>query len=413
MKKCKYILLLFLAFVLSGCTTYHSSNKINNNRSMDFSLVYGEDNDREKPKTYRNSLLSDMENHTFGIGYDLSEINDDDENSYTKMTGKIDLIDEFCCADEDCSFNISDFMDNDVFSLNSGNFYRKNSQNSGLFYCERQGNKTVFTAKLKYRYKAIRCIGDEHNWVYPDALSDDDNRDDYYNTAEASYSVDLSDVYLLDSNADSNEDGVLKWNLDPTVISDINFTFELPTSDVHFDEEHINAPFVMTPGEVVKFFVYDDYDFIIYDMFGTKVEYTVDDNGYYYVAMPEKGDLYIEASSDLNDEIIDYNNKKIKLITDYYKSGEKIYFKVEGTNNIDDISIIDVNGNNIKCFYDDENKMFYFVMPDSDVSISLKQLKKEIDTNPNTYNVLYIYLFGLLVVFCLLIAYKKYKYFKV
>lgn len=239
MKKLRSIILLVVvAFILTGCMRFNAQMDIKKDKSMDFSIVYALDTSAFGDEAeIKDSDIKEMEKGGFSV-----ERYTDGTYKGVKLTKNVKNIDDVS-TEKDAEFDLSG-----VTSGNSGKKY--------LFKVKKGFLKNVYTAKYKFDTSKANTSNFSSSTLADDDLDSDDNLstdDDDWNTDDSTYddssydssdddidysqmmsSMDLSFNVKLpykalshNSNNSTNNDKELKWDLTKMNNEDIEFSFEL------------------------------------------------------------------------------------------------------------------------------------------------------------------------------------------
>ena len=233
MKKLRSIILLVVvAFILTGCMRFNAQMDIKKDKSMDFSIIYAMDKsmlgDEELLKD--DNLKSVKEK-----GFTVSEYSKDNMKGFT-LSRKVKNIDEVS-SDKDASYSLSGVVSDE------------DSKDEYLFKVKKGLLKNTYTAEFKFDSSDSSTTtsssddddddfftSDDDDWSFgDDSLTTEDDDDDDYDYSSLASSMDLKFKVTLpyaakSSNATStNNDGKeLSWDLSSVKSTDsIKFEFEL------------------------------------------------------------------------------------------------------------------------------------------------------------------------------------------
>ena len=231
MKKIRSILLLVVvAFILTGCMRFNAQMNIKKDKSMDFSIVYALDTSVwGEEGQMKDSDIKEMEKG----GYKVEKYTDGNYKG-VKLTKKVKNIDEVS-TEKDAEFDLSGITNS-----------KDNSKKKYLFKVKKGFLKNRYTAKYKFD-SSESGMTDTDTDTSTDTSDDDWNFDDdtSYDTEDSTgtddidytemmSSMDLSfqvnlpyDAIDHNSNNTTNNKKELKWDLTKMNNEDIEFTFEL------------------------------------------------------------------------------------------------------------------------------------------------------------------------------------------
>lgn len=193
MRKIKYLIIAVLLMLITGCSNYDMSMKINKNKSMEFTLTILSDDNSEIEEEFLN-YKNVLEQHNYFIErYNI-------DNKYGVIITKFfDNIDDVSKAKKDEEFNLLYMYNNDYES------------ESKMFYVEKK-----FTSN---RYIANFYI-------------DLSNLDIDLSNAEIKYSVEFPDEpESSNTNLMSEDRKTLSWNIKSLGKTEIDYVFVLNNYD--------------------------------------------------------------------------------------------------------------------------------------------------------------------------------------
>ncbi len=201
MRKLKWLVLLFIVVLLSGCVKYDTEMKVGMDKSITITSIssiqkeYAElqqNDDAEEIKKFQDN------------GYD-AENYQDDKYQGIKLTKKYDSIDMI--SSPNCGM------------VELTDIFEKKADEIVLFKSQKQGSVTTYTANFTYNLKEedIEAQGDV-------------DYSEYGSTMIFEYSFSLPDnVTIVSDNADSktNNDKTLNWKINFGELKKINFVFRI------------------------------------------------------------------------------------------------------------------------------------------------------------------------------------------
>lgn len=186
MKHIKYIMIVFLLLLCTGCVKLDEEMKINKNKSMIYTIDLASDN-----KDVINNYFNKEDLNNLKKFYSIKEYNKDNYKGI-KLTWNVKNIDDISST-SDVVFSINTIKDaipTNVFKVNKGWFHNSYSANF------------IFN---------VDDLVDEN-------ISDEDN--------SLTFKV-LLDKEALSNNADKVKNNTLIWNLDTNGTNEINFSFSM------------------------------------------------------------------------------------------------------------------------------------------------------------------------------------------
>lgn len=193
MRKIKYLIIVIVVMLITGCTNYDMSMKINKNKSMEFTLTILSDDNSEIEEEFLN-YKNVLEQHN----YSIERYNTNNKHGVI-ITKFFDYIDDVSKAKKDEEFNLLYMYNNDYES------------ESKMFYVEKK-----FTSN---RYIANFYI-------------DLSNLDIDLSNAEIKYSVEFPDEpESSNTNLMSEDRKTLSWNIKSLGKTEIDYVFVLNNYD--------------------------------------------------------------------------------------------------------------------------------------------------------------------------------------
>lgn len=186
MKHIKYIMVVFLLLLCTGCVKLDEEMKINKNKSMIYTIDLASDNKDVINNYFSNDNLNNLKKF-----YSIKEYNKDNYKGI-KLTWNVKNIDDISST-SDVVFSINTIKDSiptNVFKVSKGWF--RNSYSANFIF----------------------NVDD----LLDDNISDEDN--------SLTYKV-ILDKKTLSNNADKVKNNTLIWNLDTNGTNEINFSFSM------------------------------------------------------------------------------------------------------------------------------------------------------------------------------------------
>mgnify|MGYP004514394713 FL=1 len=242
MKKAKsFVLLMIMAFLLTGCVKFNANIEIKKNKSMDMTVIYAVNSSLLSYMDNDGGLLSDDDKKELeDEGFTIENYSDDTFTGY-KLLKNVKNIDDVSAAN-DINYSISGLLDD------------YNANDKKMFKVEKGLFKNTYYANIKFDASDSNLddndsssdkdfdINDNNSSVALLENKVDNNFDDGYGLPEMDFSnmaglagnMDLSfkvdlPYKAISNNASSvdNDSKTLTWNLSATNASNIEFSFYL------------------------------------------------------------------------------------------------------------------------------------------------------------------------------------------
>ncbi len=196
MKKIKNILMLLLAFFITGCNNFNMSMEIKEDKSVDYKIIIASNS----PNTSLENSIEEYKNKFSAYGYNVSQYNENGTYGMV-ITKHFDNIDDISLGNKDDKFDLL-YLYNNSYDP---------AIESRMFSVEKGLSSNKYTANF---YVDLSNLGID------------------FNNATVKYSVILP-VISSDNNSNSESiDGTeLTWNITSPGVTDINYTFELNSYD--------------------------------------------------------------------------------------------------------------------------------------------------------------------------------------
>ncbi len=217
MKKIKYLLLVSILTLLTGCVKFNATMDIKKDKSMDFSIIYAFDTSLFGSQ----DLLEDSDKKELeSQGFIVEDYNQNNMKGFT-IKKSISNIDDVSST-SDTNYDISGLLNN-------------STDNNYFFKVKKGILKNTYTAKFKFDANKSDLNTDESNDTSSGVTDDSDsiNMDDLdlssmTSNLDLSFNVKLPYSSISSNATTKNNDGKeLTWNLSSNQEEMIEFEFEL------------------------------------------------------------------------------------------------------------------------------------------------------------------------------------------
>ncbi len=231
MKKIKYLLMLLVISLLTGCVKYNVNMDIKKDKSMDFSIIYAMNKQLLESSEASGDILEDEDKRELeSQGYTIKEYDDGEMKGYT-ISKKVKNIDEVS-TEKDMEYSLSGILeensDSYLFKVTKG--LLKNTYKAKFSF---DASDSGLDSSLGNTEDSSDTTDTETNQDTDiDTDIDGDFGDlDFSSLAsgmDLSFNVTLPEA-ALSNNATSTDNGLkkLSWKLDSSGMDAIEFEFEL------------------------------------------------------------------------------------------------------------------------------------------------------------------------------------------
>jgi hypothetical protein len=211
MKKSKLLILLLVAFLLTGCLKQEMNMKLETNNNFDITII------NAVQKEYEDSSTISKDEYK-NLGYTVEDY-DDGEYIGIKAKASYNSIDEIS-SDKDVKVELTELVE------------KTNVKDVKLFKKSTNGSISTYTAHLTYDFK----MNEEGSTSSDGSTTYIDDTSGYADSMELSFRITLP-VKPVSSNATKTEnDGLTQiWTLEYGKLNNIDFEFQIDSKNITKD----------------------------------------------------------------------------------------------------------------------------------------------------------------------------------